>query len=194
VASTPGMKLLCSTTKVLTITRHYQKRNHFQPQDVRKPEAELGTMLCASLPGRSDRICMNAWFNHPHMGGTRMSVGEMTERIAETSPRFKARIAGVLWLMVIVSGMSAFLIRSPLIVRGDAAATATNILASESLFRLAFIADLVAGLCYLGVTVLFYGLLKPVSRSVSLLAAFFGLAGVVIGSAVSINSLGALAC
>jgi small-conductance mechanosensitive channel len=97
-------------------------------------------------------------------------------------------------LMVIVSGMSAFLIRSPLIVRGDAAATATNILASESLFRLAFIADLVAGLCYLGVTVLFYGLLKPVSRSVSLLAAFFGLAGVVIGSAVSINSLGALAC
>ena len=117
----------------------------------------------------------------------------MMERLIEASPRLKARIAGGLWLMVIVAGMSAFLIRSPLIVRGDAAVTATRILASESLFRFGFVADLVAGVCYLGVTVLLYRLLRPVSRSISLLAAFFGLAGVVIGSAISINSLGALA-
>ena len=37
-----------------------------------------------------------------------MSAGEMMERIAETSPRFKARIAGGLWLMVIAAGMTAF--------------------------------------------------------------------------------------
>jgi hypothetical protein len=117
----------------------------------------------------------------------------MMERIKETSPRLKARIAGGLWLMVIVAGMSAFLTRSPLIVRSDAAATATRILASESLFRFGFVADLIAGVCYLGVTVLLYRLLKPVSRSLSLLAAFFGLAGVVVGSTTSINSLGALA-
>ena len=117
----------------------------------------------------------------------------MVERITEASPRFKARIAGGLWLMVIAAGMTAFLIRTPLIVRGDAAATATRILASESLFRFGFVADLMAGVCYMGVTVLLYRLLKPVSRSVSLLAAFFGLTGVVIGSATSINSLGALA-
>ena len=54
----------------------------------------------------------------------------MTEQIAEASPRLKARIAGGLWLMVIVAGMTAFLIRSPMMVRGDAAATAANILAS----------------------------------------------------------------
>ncbi|HEV8383988.1 MAG TPA: DUF4386 domain-containing protein [Candidatus Acidoferrales bacterium] len=116
----------------------------------------------------------------------------MMERTAESSPRRKARIAGGLWLMVIVAGMSAFVIRSPLIVRGDAAATASNILASESLFRLAFAADLIAGVCYLGVTVLLYVLLKPVSRSVSLLAAFFGLAGVAIGSATSLTQLASL--
>ena len=69
----------------------------------------------------------------------------MMERITEASPRLKARIAGGLWFMVIVSGMSAFLIRSPLIVRSDAAATATRILASESLFRFGFVADLIAG-------------------------------------------------
>ena len=99
-----------------------------------------------------------------------MSTAVMMERIAEASPRFKARIAGGLWLMVIVAGMSAFVIRSPLIVRGDAATTATNIMASESLVRLGFAADLIAGVCYMGVTVLLYALLKPVSRSLSLLA------------------------
>jgi hypothetical protein len=116
----------------------------------------------------------------------------MMEQITEASPRLKARIAGGLWLMVIVAGMSAFLTRSPLIVRGDAAATATRILASESLFRFGFVTDLIAGVCYLAVTVLLYGLLKPVSRSLSLLAAFFGLAGVAIGSAISITNLATL--
>jgi hypothetical protein len=88
--------------------------------------------------------------------------------------------------------VTAFVIRAPLIVRGDAAATATNIQASESLFRLGFAADLIAGVCYVGVTVLLYGLLKPVSRSLSLLAAFFGLAGVAIGSAISLTNLATL--
>jgi len=116
----------------------------------------------------------------------------MIERITEASPRFKARIAGGLWLMVIVAGMTAFVIRSPMIARGDAVATATNILASESLFRFGFAADLVAGACYMGVTVLLYDLLKPVSRSVSLLAAFFGLGGIAIGAATSLVRLAPL--
>ena len=104
----------------------------------------------------------------------------MIERITETAPRFKARIAGGLWLIVIAAGMSAFVVGSTVIARGDAAATAANILASESLFRLAFAANLLSSVCYMGVTVLLYGLLKPVSRSVSLLAAFFGLAGLAV--------------
>ena len=114
------------------------------------------------------------------------------KQIKEASPRLKARIAGGLWLMVIVAGMSAFVIRSPLIVPGDAAATAAKILAKESLFRLGFAADLIAGACYMGVTVLLYGLLKPVSRSLSLLAAFFGLAGIAIVAATSITNLAPL--
>src|SRR5712664_1376440 len=125
--------------------------------------------------------------SRPYTGGH-----EMTERIAERSPRLKARITGGLWLMVIVAGMTAFFIRSPMMVRGDAAATAANILASESLFRFDFAADLMAGVFYMGVTVLLYSLLKPVSRSLSLLAAFFGLAGVAIGSAISLTNLATL--
>ena len=116
----------------------------------------------------------------------------MMERIAKASPRFQARMAGGLWLMVIATGMFAFLAGATLIVRNDAVATATNILAAERIYRLAFVADLIAGACYMGVTVLLYGLLKPVNRSVSLLAAFFGLGGIAIGAASSLVRLAPL--
>lgn len=118
-----------------------------------------------------------------------MKTNETTQRKAGSSPRLKARVAGLLWLVVIVTGLAAFMLRSPLIVRGDAAATATNILANESLFRLAFVSDLIAGICYVGVSVLLYRLLQLVSGSVSLLSAFFGLAGVIMGSATSLAGL-----
>ena len=110
-----------------------------------------------------------------------MSTGEMLERTAEASPVVKARVAGVFWLMSILTAAFGMSVGRRLVVSGDAAATATNILAHESLFRLSFVADLIAGLCYVGVTVLLYHLLKPVSSSLSLLAAFFGLGGVAIG-------------
>ena len=63
---------------------------------------------------------------------------------------------------------------------GDAAATATNILAHKSLFQLAFAVYLIEMACQTAITALFYDLLKPAGRSVSLVAAFLGLAGSVI--------------
>src|SRR5437762_6006438 len=101
----------------------------------------------------------------------------------EVSPRFQARMAGGLWWLCIVSGVVGFVAGAPLIVANDAAATAANILAKESAFRFGFVADLVSGLSYVGVTAFIYCVLKPVSRSLSLLGAFFGLAGVAIGGA-----------
>jgi len=64
------------------------------------------------------------------------------ELIAETSPRFKARLAGAFYLLTFVTGGLAIFARHGLVVDGDAAATATNILAHESLFRLGTAADL----------------------------------------------------
>ena len=90
----------------------------------------------------------------------------------EKSPRAQARIAGILYLIVIATGVFAeFYVSSALIVHNDAAATAHNILASEQLYRLGFVAILIATASYAGVTAILYGLFKPVSRSVSLLAA-----------------------
>ena len=77
------------------------------------------------------------------------------ERIA-ASPQFKARTAGAFWLMVFLAGTLALFLG-----RGVAFS----------------VANIVAPMCYVVVTVLLYDLLKPVNRSVSLLAAFLGLAG-----------------
>ncbi len=72
-----------------------------------------------------------------------MSTDAMMERIAETSPRLKARIAGFLYLIVIIGGIFAeVFVRGRLVVHGDAAATAHNILTHELLYRLGFAAEL----------------------------------------------------
>jgi hypothetical protein len=102
----------------------------------------------------------------------------MTDRAAETSPRLKARIAGLLYLIVIVAGIFAeILVRGRLVVSGDAAATAHNILAHEQLFRWGFAAELIAGLCVMPLVMLLYELFKVVNKAVALLAVFFSLVG-----------------
>jgi hypothetical protein len=77
-------------------------------------------------------------------------------------------------------------------VDGDAAATANNILAHESLFRLGLATGLVATAFYIAVTALLYDLFKPVNRSVSLLAAFFSLVGCAILAFASLFQFAAL--
>lgn len=103
------------------------------------------------------------------------------ERVEDVSPRFLARITGLIYLLTILTGIFAQgFVSGRLVVSGDAAATATNILTHESLFQLGFTVYMVEMACQIAITAFFYELLKPVSRSVSLLAAFLGLAGCVI--------------
>jgi hypothetical protein len=118
-----------------------------------------------------------------------MSTTQMAERMIESSPRSKARVAGGLWWLCIVAGVGGFIAGAPLVVANDAAATAANILGNESLFGLGFVANLISGASYVGVTVFLYYVLKPVSKSLSLLAAFFGLAGVAIGGVAWVSNL-----
>ena len=120
-----------------------------------------------------------------------MSKSEMTARFGEESPVVWARIAGACWLLCILAGLAGF-VASPLIVANNAAATAANILANESSYRIGFAFDLISGASYLGTTALLYHVLKPVSRSLSLLAAFFGLAGVAIGGVAWVSRLALL--
>lgn len=88
-----------------------------------------------------------------------------------------ARTAGLLYLIIFAAGIfGQFMVRSSLIVSGDAAATAENILASEGLFRLGIASDFIMILADVAIGLLFYVLLRPVNQGLALLAAFFRLA------------------
>ena len=67
----------------------------------------------------------------------------MSHGILDSSPRLRARLAGVLLLFTILAGLYAeMFVSGKLVVPGDAATTAGNILAHKSLFRLSFTAYL----------------------------------------------------
>jgi hypothetical protein len=82
----------------------------------------------------------------------------MLKRIVDASPQFKARIAGVFYLLTILAGAYTLVFESG-----------------------GLVANLLANACYIAVTLLFYDLFKPVNRNLSLLAAFFSLVGCAIG-------------
>src|SRR5687768_163236 len=97
------------------------------------------------------------------------------------SPVAYARMAGVLYLIVILGGVYAGLVvRGGLVVANDPAATARNIAANEQVFRYGFVAQLIPLLCNMVLAVLFYELLKVVNRRVAMLVVLFS----VVGSAV----------
>ena len=84
----------------------------------------------------------------------------MMKRIAEASPRLKARIAGALFLFGLLSAVfGEFFVR-----------------------RLEIAADLVAVSSMIAVTLLLYGIFKRVNRGLSLLATFFNLVGLTFGA------------
>lgn len=87
-----------------------------------------------------------------------------------------ARIAGVLYLIIIVCGMYAGFARMELLVVGDATATAANIATSQGTLRSAILADLAMIISDVAIGLVFYFLLKPVNQTLALLAAFFRLA------------------
>jgi hypothetical protein len=100
----------------------------------------------------------------------------MTSASAATSPQVYARIGGLLYLIIIVAGMTGELfVRGSIVVSGNAAATANNVITSTSLWRAGIAGDLVMHICDVGVMLVFYVLLRPVSRNLALLALLFNL-------------------
>jgi disulfide bond formation protein DsbB len=89
------------------------------------------------------------------------------ERISDASPRRNARIAGVFYLLTFLAGLPAFFLRG----------------------SVGLALGLIAGACYIVVTLLFYYLFRPVNRSISLLAAFVSLVGCAIGPAIDLFHL-----
>jgi len=92
-----------------------------------------------------------------------------------------ARMAGLLYLIYIVVSIFANVLgRSKLIILGDAATTARNIIASALQFRIGFVLDLVSAVLFLLTAWALYVLLKPVNKNLALLFLLLNLGGVAV--------------
>ena len=99
-------------------------------------------------------------------------------RTNEMSPKTKARLGGALFLATIVGGVVAQgFISDRLVVTGDAAATARNFIANQTLVRVAYAIFMIEMACQTATTALMYDLLMPVDRSLARTAAVFGYVG-----------------
>ena len=99
-------------------------------------------------------------------------------RLTDMSPRTMARLGGALFLATIVGGVFAQgVLADRLVVAGDAAATARNILANPTIVRAAYAIFMIEMACQIAMTAVMYELLAPVNRKLSRAAAIFGYVG-----------------
>jgi hypothetical protein len=109
-----------------------------------------------------------------------------------SSPRFTARMGGLFYFLMVVSGGLASFARRGIIVSGDAATTAVNILTHLPMYLLGFAGDLLVVASYLAVTALYYRLLKPVNRTLALTAVLFSLTACAIQACALVFQLAPL--
>ena len=104
-----------------------------------------------------------------------------------------ARIAGALYLLLLPLGILGLIyVQSALIVHGDAATTASNILASESLFRFSIVSALMVQVVNIFVVLTLYQVLKPVNRNMAMLMVIFILLGAPIAMLSEANRFAVL--
>lgn len=118
---------------------------------------------------------------------------KLTNRTADRSPRALTRLAGLLYLVITIAALVAHVyVPSRLLVFGDATATANNILAAGPLFRIGIASEFVVLLSEIVLSIVLYILFKPVSKTLSLVAAVFRLAMTTIHAINLLNSFVAL--
>ena len=111
----------------------------------------------------------------------------------ETSPQTLSRIGGVLYLLIIVTGLfGEMFVRGKLVVSGDATATASNITASQVLWRVGVVGDLIMHVCDIPLMLIFYVLLRPIHKTLALLGVLFNLVQTAALVAFKLNLLVAL--
>lgn len=104
-----------------------------------------------------------------------------------------ARIAGAVYLsMVFTAPFSLIYVPNTLIVRGNATATASNILAHEMLFRLGIVADLISSVIFVCLAIALYRLLSGVNKTPASLMVALVLVSVAVGFMDVLNNIAAL--
>jgi hypothetical protein len=107
--------------------------------------------------------------------------------------RTQARIAGLLYLIPMFCGpFSMMYVPGQILVPGDAAGTATRLVASEALFRLGLLSDAAIFLSEIALTAVLYTLFRPAGRTLALTATFARLAMTVLQGANLVPNLAAV--
>lgn len=120
-------------------------------------------------------------------------TSEMTSsESGATSPVVLARVTGLVGIVVLASGSFAGFVASRLVVRDDVVATAGNILASETLFRLGLVGSLVMMIAFIFYGLLLYRLLRPVNKGLARIMIALVLASVPLYMLNQINQFAAL--
>jgi Domain of unknown function (DUF4386) len=117
----------------------------------------------------------------------------MRDHSVETSPQVYARTGGVLYLIIIVLGLfGEIFVRDRLVVAGDAAATAANIVRMESLWRFGLASEFLILICTIALAMIYFFLLRPVSKELNLLATFLRMVSIAVQAAAVMNLVAAL--
>jgi hypothetical protein len=113
-----------------------------------------------------------------------MSATMMAEPITgAATPRFKANVAGILYLANILAFVPAAYVHSRFVIAAGIVPNASSTLVFEPLYRFGFTFDLIAVVSGIAATALFFELFKPVSGRLSLFAAYVNLMGCAITAA-----------
>ena len=103
-------------------------------------------------------------------------------------PQGWARVAGVMYLLIIATGaFGELFVRGTVFVSGDPSSTANNIAASESLWRIGIVGDIVQHVFDIPVMLALYLILKPVNKNLALLTVLFNLIQTAVLVANSFN-------
>ncbi len=108
-------------------------------------------------------------------------------RAVESSPQLYARLGGALYLTLMGLGIFAEALRDKLIVSGNPAATAANLVANDWLWRLGIGSEFVALICATALAMIYFVLLRPVSRELNLLATFLRLVAIAVQALAVLN-------
>jgi len=113
----------------------------------------------------------------------------MTIHAANTSPLIYARVAGAAYVITILLGIfSVSFVESKLVVPGNSATTAENILAHELLFRVGIVSEIMMYVLVVLLAWALYIILKTVNKNLALLALLWRLAEAIIGGGVTVLS------
>ena len=114
----------------------------------------------------------------------------MTNKLTDISLNNAAKIAGIGYVIIFVLGLiTNFFIFGSLIIPGNAAETANNILSNEILFRGGMVSWLIVLICDIIIAWALYIFLKPVNKSISLLGAWFRIVYTAIFAITQLNLL-----